>query len=424
MFEGFGPAQPRLGARRASWSATSAARTTSRCWRRQERNIPLESFPSLFGKLFLDSSNARRSVVAGTHGKTTTSSLLAHVLHDAGRDPSFLIGGVPLNFRQSWRLGAGGDFVVEGDEYDTAFFDKGSKFLHYRPRIALLTSVEFDHADIFRDEEAVQRRVPQVRGADPRGRPAGRLRGVAGRDGGGARRPLPGGHLRPARLGRRLDVRGRRPRASAGAPTLALARRGERVGVVETNLPGIYNHENLIGVMAVASQPGHRAAGDRPRRAAVSRRAAAAGGARRRARRDRGRRLRPSPDGDPRDHPGAQGALRARQADRGVRAALGHQPPQRVPERLRRRAVGRRRGGAGAALRAGEGARRGSASTSRRLAADLRREDVPARVIATVEATVAHIAERASPGDTVAGDVARATTAACTTGCCWRWAIR
>src|SRR4051794_41411561 len=78
------------------------------------------------------------------------------MLVEADRDPSFLIGGVPQNFRQSWRLGAGEDFVIEGDEYDTAFFDKKSKFLHYRPQVAILTSVEFDHADIFADEDAVK----------------------------------------------------------------------------------------------------------------------------------------------------------------------------------------------------------------------------------------------------------------------------
>jgi UDP-N-acetylmuramate: L-alanyl-gamma-D-glutamyl-meso-diaminopimelate ligase len=80
----------------------------------QERQIPLESFPSLFGKLFLP--DKRSVVIAGTHGKTTTSSLLAQVLADAGRDPSFLIGGVPTNFRQSWRLGAGAGVVVVGGE--------------------------------------------------------------------------------------------------------------------------------------------------------------------------------------------------------------------------------------------------------------------------------------------------------------------
>src|SRR3954452_12734551 len=118
----------------------------------QQRGIALSSFPALLSELFL--VERRSVVIAGTHGKTTCSSLLSQILAESGRDPSFLIGGVPLNFRQSWRLGQGKDFVVEGDEYDTAFFDKKSKFLHYRPQVALLTSVEFDHADIFADEEA------------------------------------------------------------------------------------------------------------------------------------------------------------------------------------------------------------------------------------------------------------------------------
>ena len=89
--------------------------------------------------------------VAGTHGKTTTSSMLAWVLEDAGLDPGFLIGGVPLDFGLSARLGAAPFFVVEADEYDTAFFDKRSKFVHYRPRTLILNNLEFDHADIFDD---------------------------------------------------------------------------------------------------------------------------------------------------------------------------------------------------------------------------------------------------------------------------------
>ncbi len=95
--------------------------------------------------------------VAGTHGKTTTTSLLAHLLESAGLAPGFLIGGVPGNFGVSARLGAGKPFVIEADEYDTAFFDKRSKFVHYRPRIAILNNLEYDHADIFPDVAAIQR---------------------------------------------------------------------------------------------------------------------------------------------------------------------------------------------------------------------------------------------------------------------------
>jgi UDP-N-acetylmuramate: L-alanyl-gamma-D-glutamyl-meso-diaminopimelate ligase len=95
--------------------------------------------------------------VAGTHGKTTTASMLAWILQYAGRDPGFLIGGKPGNFPQTARIGTGADFVIEADEYDTAFFDKRSKFVHYGPRIAVLNNLEFDHADIFDNLKQIQR---------------------------------------------------------------------------------------------------------------------------------------------------------------------------------------------------------------------------------------------------------------------------
>jgi UDP-N-acetylmuramate: L-alanyl-gamma-D-glutamyl-meso-diaminopimelate ligase len=100
--------------------------------------------------------------VAGTHGKTTTSSMLAWILECAGLNPGFLIGGVPLNFGVSAREGGGRYFVIEADEYDTAFFDKRSKFVHYRPRTAILNNLEFDHADIFPDLAAIQRQCHQL----------------------------------------------------------------------------------------------------------------------------------------------------------------------------------------------------------------------------------------------------------------------
>jgi len=107
------------------------------------------SFPAAFGALI--AAGKHSVVVAGTHGKTTTSALMSHVLVEAGLDPTFLVGGVTVNYGGNFRLGLGDYVVVEGDEYDTAYFDKGPKFLHYRARTALLTSIEFDHADIYRD---------------------------------------------------------------------------------------------------------------------------------------------------------------------------------------------------------------------------------------------------------------------------------
>jgi UDP-N-acetylmuramate: L-alanyl-gamma-D-glutamyl-meso-diaminopimelate ligase len=95
-------------------------------------------------------------VVAGTHGKTTTTSMLSWIFQSAGKDPSFLIGGIAENFSSSFALKQGKHFILEGDEYDTAFFDKGPKFLHYFPQSIILTSVEFDHADIYKDLDAVK----------------------------------------------------------------------------------------------------------------------------------------------------------------------------------------------------------------------------------------------------------------------------
>ena len=120
-----------------------------------ESGIPYTSGPEWLAREVL----AERWVlaVAGTHGKTTTASMLAWILEDAGLSPGFLIGGIPGNFKQSARLGELPFFVIEADEYDTAFFDKRAKFVHYRPRTLVLNNLEFDHADIYPDLGAIER---------------------------------------------------------------------------------------------------------------------------------------------------------------------------------------------------------------------------------------------------------------------------
>ena len=111
--------------------------------------FPYLSFPQALKHFaFKDKSTI---VISGTHGKTTTSALISWILEKAGMDPGFMIGGIPLDFKKNFKLGKGQYFVIEGDEYDTAFFDKGPKFLHYGPWVTILTSIEFDHADIYRD---------------------------------------------------------------------------------------------------------------------------------------------------------------------------------------------------------------------------------------------------------------------------------
>jgi UDP-N-acetylmuramate: L-alanyl-gamma-D-glutamyl-meso-diaminopimelate ligase len=119
-----------------------------------ERGLPYTSGPQWLFEAVLKSRWVL--AVAGTHGKTTTSSMLAWILESVGKNPGFLIGGIPQNFARSARLGDSPFFVVEADEYDTAFFDKRSKFVHYRPRTAILNNLEFDHADIFPNIAAIQ----------------------------------------------------------------------------------------------------------------------------------------------------------------------------------------------------------------------------------------------------------------------------
>jgi UDP-N-acetylmuramate: L-alanyl-gamma-D-glutamyl-meso-diaminopimelate ligase len=213
--------------------------------------IPYVSFPAALAKFFL--AGRQSIVIAGTHGKTTTSSLAAWVLESAGKDPSFLIGGVPKNFGKGNRDAGGKHFVVEGDEYDTAFFDKESKFLHYQPRIALVTSVEFDHADIFRDLDHVKSAFRKFIGLVPKD---GLL--VVNHDDPGAMDCVRGASCVVETYGLESgadwtasDVRWKDGRASFTA-----MRRGEKFGEMELPMIGRHNLQNALGVIAALAGAG------------------------------------------------------------------------------------------------------------------------------------------------------------------------
>ncbi len=133
-----------------------------------ELDLPYTSMPEAIYHLFIKDRHS--VVITGTHGKTTTTSLMAWLLEAAGRDPSFVVGGIPVNFNHNFKLGDGPEFVIEGDEYNTAFFDKGPKFLHYHANTLLVNNIEFDHADIYSDLgailEAFRKAVQQVASGD------------------------------------------------------------------------------------------------------------------------------------------------------------------------------------------------------------------------------------------------------------------
>jgi UDP-N-acetylmuramate: L-alanyl-gamma-D-glutamyl-meso-diaminopimelate ligase len=212
---------------------------------------PYMSFPALLGAAFIQ---GRRSiVVAGTHGKTTTTSLAAWLLEAAGLSPGFLIGGLARNFDRTARRGGGPHFVVEGDEYDTAFFDKGPKFLHYRPTTALITSVEFDHADIYRDlahvQDSFRRLVALVpaEGAIVARTDHETVREVLG----GAAAPVVG-----YGRGQLWDGRVEAIDPSTGTMTFAVLHEGGLWGRFRSIMVGEHNLYNQVAVVAALSREG------------------------------------------------------------------------------------------------------------------------------------------------------------------------
>jgi UDP-N-acetylmuramate: L-alanyl-gamma-D-glutamyl-meso-diaminopimelate ligase len=215
------------------------------------QGLPYLSFPQALSEFFLQDRHP--IVVVGTHGKTTTASLMAWVLEVAGLDPGYMIGGMPRNFATNYKLGHGAFFVVEGDEYDTAFFDKGPKFLHYRPRSALLTSIEFDHADIYRDLEHVKeafRRFVQILPAD------GYL--AAGIDFPQVAEVLPQAACAWEGYGfaETAGWRASDERWNGEGEHFRVHHRRQVVGSVTWGLSGRHNIQNALGVIAVATHLG------------------------------------------------------------------------------------------------------------------------------------------------------------------------
>jgi UDP-N-acetylmuramate: L-alanyl-gamma-D-glutamyl-meso-diaminopimelate ligase len=188
--------------------------------------------------------------VAGTHGKTTTASMLAWILERAGRDPGFLIGGIPGNFGLSARAGKGAVFVIEADEYDTAFFDKRAKFIHYRPRHLVLTNLEFDHADIYPDLAAIQRQFHHLMRTVPG---SGRViwnaadPALAVMLAMGCWTPR-SGFARDAVAGADWQVQ----LLEADGSAFELVHRGATAGIVRWPLIGLHNVENGLAAIAAA----------------------------------------------------------------------------------------------------------------------------------------------------------------------------
>jgi UDP-N-acetylmuramate: L-alanyl-gamma-D-glutamyl-meso-diaminopimelate ligase len=219
-----------------------------------DRKIRYCSLPEAVREQFL--WGARSTVIAGTHGKTTTTALVGHLLIGAGLDPSVLVGGVAADLGDtgsSYRIGAGRDFVIEGDEYDSAFFDKTAKFLKYLPDIAVVLNVEFDHADIYQDLDAVRLAFRRLVNLVPR---RGLL--VLGADSpdaiamrSSARSPVETFGLAEDADWRAYDIE-----PAAASTRFRARRKGESYGVFEIPMAGTHNVRNALAAMAVANAVG------------------------------------------------------------------------------------------------------------------------------------------------------------------------
>jgi UDP-N-acetylmuramate: L-alanyl-gamma-D-glutamyl-meso-diaminopimelate ligase len=215
-----------------------------------DRGLPYTSGPLWLAEHVLCSRHVL--AVAGTHGKTTTSSMLAWILQSAGLMPGFLIGGVPMNFAGTARLGQGAHFVIEADEYDTAFFDKRAKFVHYRPRTVILNNLEYDHADIYPDVAAIRRQFNQLL----RTVPAAGLVIVNGQDPELATTLELGCWTPRERFGTDLDQDWTVRDVGGGAAEFRVLRAGVPVAQVNWSLQGTHNVMNAVAAIAAAAHVG------------------------------------------------------------------------------------------------------------------------------------------------------------------------
>ncbi|HEX7129918.1 MAG TPA: UDP-N-acetylmuramate:L-alanyl-gamma-D-glutamyl-meso-diaminopimelate ligase, partial [Rhodanobacteraceae bacterium] len=235
-----------------------------------DARLPYVSGPQWLGENVLRTRTVL--AVAGTHGKTTTTSLLAHLLESAGKDPGFLVGGVPGNFGVSARIGKRGQvhfsgfsqaggvepknepgpfFVIEADEYDTAFFDKRSKFVHYRPSIAILNNLEYDHADIFPDVAAIQRQFHHLVRIVP-----GNGRLIVNAEDERLREVLAMGCWTPVETFGIESGDWRARLLEADGSAFEVTRSGERIGEVRWSLLGRHNVMNALAALAAANASG------------------------------------------------------------------------------------------------------------------------------------------------------------------------